>query len=425
MSRQTASRNRDGGAVHMPEYSIRDRCYVNTNEEADTFVGIMCDKGDFSVHFPLGYRISDTDRELGKDIMLLLATIGDTVGHRKSEIKKSGNDCDQLGFPIQAYLTVICDYFERGYYREREVEYCVSKKGKINWSRTIKTQNPVIQDEEIYYLDFVTRKNLVKENQLITLIHEYCVAESFKKIGWLFTSASPQQSQIKFHKKLFKAVLNEKLNRTFNDRNKRLFKAMLWIVDNLQDEDAPPDYKYGTYRFEYVWEALIDRVYGIKDKSSYFPKTVWRINGNSYSNASLEPDSIMISGKDIYVLDAKYYKYGATRRMCDLPESSSINKQITYGEYAANNIAGTNKVYNAFLMPFDSKSMNWRTDEIICIGEATGDWRGNDRIYEHVQGILIDVKYLMQITVREDSNEIMRLSKCISDAVEGSSKEYV
>ena len=111
--------------------------------------------------------------------------------------------------------------------------------------------------------------------------------------------------------------------------------------------------------------------------------------------------------------------------MCDLPESSSINKQITYGEYAANNIAGTNKVYNAFLMPFDSKSMNWRTDEIICIGEATGDWRGNDRIYEHVQGILIDVKYLMQITVREDSNEIMRLSKCISDAVEGSSKEYV
>ena len=56
------------------------------------------------------------------------------------------------------------------------------------------------------------------------------------------------------------------------------------------------------------------------------------------------------------------------------------------------------------------------------IGEATGDWRENAEIYEHIQGILVDVKYLMQITVREDSNEIMRLAKCIEDAAEG--KKY-
>lgn len=55
------------------------------------------------------------------------------------------------------------NYFERGYYREREVEYNVAKKGKINWSKTIKTQRPVIQDDEAYYIDFVTRKNTVNE----------------------------------------------------------------------------------------------------------------------------------------------------------------------------------------------------------------------------------------------------------------------
>ena len=48
----------------MSEYNIRDKCHVNTNREADTFVGIICDKGDFSVHFPLGFHISEEDRGL-------------------------------------------------------------------------------------------------------------------------------------------------------------------------------------------------------------------------------------------------------------------------------------------------------------------------------------------------------------------------
>ena len=43
----------------------------------------------------------------------------------------------------------------------------------------------------------------------------------------------------------------------------------------------------------------------------------------------------------------------------------------------------------------------------------------NDKSHECVQGILVDVKYLMHITVREDSNEIFRLSECISKAVKG------
>ena len=131
----------------MSEYNIRDKCHVNTNREADTFVGIICDKGDFSVHFPLGFHISEEDRGLRKDILLLIATIGETVGHKESGIRNSAENCDQTGFPIQSYLTVISDYFERGYYHEREVEYNVARKGKISWARTIKTQRPVIQND--------------------------------------------------------------------------------------------------------------------------------------------------------------------------------------------------------------------------------------------------------------------------------------
>ena len=56
----------------MVDFKLRDKCSVNTNWNADTFVGIKCEKGDYSIHFPLGFHVSDTDKELRKDILLLL-----------------------------------------------------------------------------------------------------------------------------------------------------------------------------------------------------------------------------------------------------------------------------------------------------------------------------------------------------------------
>lgn len=402
----------------MSDFSIRDKCSVNTNKDADTFVGMKSEEGDISIHFPLGFHVPDDEKELRRDIMLLLNTIGNTIGHMESEHSKISRDSISVtGFPIQAYLSVIYDYIERGYYIEREIEYTTSQKGKISWSRTIKNIKPTIQEEDVIYLDFITRRNKINEDNLVTLIHEYCVYESFQKIGWLFTSSLPRTPRIKRNKKLFLSVLKEKISHTYNDKNKNLFKNMILIIQNLSDEDAPLNYKYGTYRFEYVWEAMIDRVYGIEGKDAYFPKTTWKVDGKNHNNASLEPDSIMIRGNNIYVLDAKYYKYGATKWLGDLPESTSINKQITYGEYVAKNKGKDNLVFNAFIMPFDSEDELWKCNPIISIGEATGDWRPNDKYYERIQGIMIDVKYLMQISVRENMLEINKLAECIETAV--------
>ena len=63
----------------------------------------------------------------------------------------------------------------------------------------------------------------------------------------------------------------------------------------------------------------------------------------------------------------------------DLPNSSSINKQITYGEYIAKNIdmlkkyENSFKVYNAFLMPYESKEIN--EEKYKWIGEAYSEWK--------------------------------------------------
>lgn len=405
----------------MASNTLFDRCRVNTNVGNDVFVGIQKKDDYYEVNFPLGYHLDSDEKRLRKDILSLMNVLARYTDKQESELHDGLKNEDPSGIPIQAYLFLIKDFFERGYYKEREILYKVSKKGKINWGRTIKTQKPVIQDNEVFYLDFVVKKNTINEDELITLVHKYCVYESFEKMGWLFTSFVPNKPKMGLTVKMMIMVVNNKLQNTFKDQNKHLFKNMLAVLKCL-DDDSQEEFKYGTYRFEYVWEKMIDRVFGISEKVRYYPKTTWNFpNDKKFNNSFLQPDSIMIHDRKIYVLDAKYYKYGWSGVPDHLPESSSINKQITYGEY----IARAEKfikngehpiVYNAFIMPFDSKGKKFPTDKPIhFIGIATSDWKFGTEKYENVVGILMDVKYLMGMDSRLDESEIMKLATLIEE----------
>ena len=396
-----------------------DNCHINTNEDDDTFVGIKYENDNFSVCFPLGYRLSEVDNDLKKDVLLLISTIATNTKKKDSKLSKD-SVFDHTTFPFQAYLYLIKDFYNRGYYTEKESSYITAKKGRIDWSRTIKQKKPIIQNGQASYLDFVVRKNDINDNYLITQIHEYCVYDSFVRIGWLFTSAIPQKPNIKFNYRLFKSTVISKMGQTFNDSNRKLFSNMLAIIEQIGGDNNRFDYKYGTYRFEYVWEKMIDKVFGIKEKDFYFPRTSWHINDVKYDNACLEPDSIMLWNGNIFVLDAKYYKYGETGNVKDLPESTSINKQITYGEYIAEEVKFKERhgdkfeVYNAFLMPYNggdySGLFKW-------IGEASSSWKHDKNIYERVQGILVDVNSLMQLSYRKERTEIAQLAECIETAI--------
>ena len=398
---------------------LKEKCYINTNKDDDTFVGIQCLDGDIKINFPLGFSLDSTsDSTLRKDILLLLNVLRNFTQQQFNSVPKSNFVTKNSTFPLFAYLYVLKDYVMRGYYKENIVEYHKSKTGKINWSRTIKTQRPYIQDLNVFYLDFITKKTVVNENELITLIHQYCVYKSFQMLGWLYTNYLPVKPQLKFNQKLFINILKRKLANTFNDADKLLFKNLIVIVNNENDYTLDNlSFSFGTNRFEYIWEKMIDRVYGETNKTDYFPKTHWHIYNNTSENAPLEPDTIMINDNNIFVLDAKYYKYGVTRRFFDLPGTSSISKQITYGEYIFKNKRSNSKtkVYNAFIMPYNSSVQS--ENRIQYIGTATSEWKNNDFDYEKVLGILLDVKYLMQITNSKNYDAINELSNLIEEKI--------
>lgn len=416
----------------MSKGTLQKRCKVNTNIDTDTFVGIKCDKGDISVSFPLGFRLEEEEKQLRKDILLLMNVLSKNTDKKDSELNFNMAYYD-VKLPIQAYLYIISDYYARGHYKEHEHFYEVSKRGKINWGRTVKTQRAYIQDDDIFYLDFVTKKKNANDTELITLIHEYCVYESFSKLGWLFSSYMPPEPKIKFNRKLFLGAIRKKLSETFNDRNRQLFNNMLALVLSLGDDGATTDFKYGTYRFEYVWESMIDKTYGIKGKEKYFPKTQWIIDRQVHNNSTLEPDTIMLANDKVYVLDAKYYKYGWTGASSHLPGSTSINKQITYGEYIAEtgifkNGNGDNPtVYNAFIMPYNAYGKKFHTETVLhYVGNAVSTWKSSDgtKSYEQVVGILLDVKTLMRNHFNNE-DEILKLAELIEEKVDNKGNKGV
>ena len=117
----------------------------------------------------------------------------------------------------------------------------------------------------------------------------------------------------------------------------------------------------------------------------------------------------------LFVLDAKYYKYGLTCNPQHLPGSSSIQKQITYGEYIKEKFPyNPNQIYNAFVMPFEKKKEKDDNYRFVSVGKA--EWKKySDKTanYYYVLGILFDTRYAIESYARHSAKDILELSQLI------------
>lgn len=400
--------------------NLKDRCRIVTDVNDDSFVGIKADTDNALIYFPLGYQLPEKDSEIRKEILKLFGILNEFKDKKEGLLaQKNFNEINKVNFPLNAYLNIIYNYFEFGYYKEVDSIYKTESRGKINWSKTIKQQTPLIsfnENKNLYssiYTSFTVKDSTPNENKEITIIHQHCVYESFEKIGWIFTSYMPPKPKGTFNKNKFLFILKDRLRNTNNDNKKILFKSMINMI-NFMDENGSNKFYFGTRKFEHIFEGLIDKTFGIKNKDYYFPKANWKLNYNKdKSTYPLQPDTIMMHNNKIYIIDAKYYKYGITRNPNDLPGATSINKQITYGEYVKK-LEKDTEIYNAFLMPYDKNNNLFESNEILLnIGESTSEWKENKYKYEHIQGILIDIKYLMKNYKLNSEGNISKLAELI------------
>lgn len=201
---------------------------------------------------------------------------------------------------------------------------------------------------------------------------------------------------------------------------------MIDVLNFLDSDCKKNDFVYGTENFHYIWESLVNEVFGENDKEMFYPKVYWKIKkenggfentfdfGNDEKRISLRPDTIMIQnrgkpGQKIFVLDSKYYRYGTTKNKNHLPSSESIVKQLAYAKYIENknsNIPADVKaqinedsIFNAFIMPADLPDGNCKMKNV---GFASADFvfseteEESQKSWHKIHGILLDTKFLMQ-----------------------------
>jgi hypothetical protein len=415
--------------------SLRNYCRNATDKEGDTFVGIKSEMVDgkhmLTINFPIGYDISDNEDEVRSEIVELVAVLQD-YNDQASRISKIMPEqvLKTVRFPVQSYFFVMFDYLNNGTYMVKEEKYISGISGPISWGQTIRKEQPIVQPNGFIYSQYRVKTHSDTDKDLITEIYNYCVYQSYLKLGWIYKLQPLHKPVRKRDNATYIKYLHSKFLQTNRDNDKRLFRAMLDILNFCNSDDEPERFYFGTNSFEYVWERLIQFTFGNVDKIRYFPKTKWTLRiGNQRENHPLEPDTIMQANNNIYILDAKYYKYGVSFNASDLPNSSSINKQISYGEYVATNDEFQDErdrgmqIYNAFLMPFNRTNDLFNNHENYqSIGEATADWKHNESeneySFERIQGILVDVKKIISNKIKANNSEIVKLAKAIEESLQ-------
>lgn len=372
-----------------------------TNKIDDSFVGLKIRNGKVDFYYPESYDLDETSLETAKDDLLaILFTISIAKTHSNSNLKIESSFSNNQALPMLSFLWIINDYFKNGFYINREKIIKKNQRGRVDWKRTLNGQ-PLISKGNVIYKDLVVEVKNDLDN-LIVEIHKFCVKKSLDVLGWLFrvngTSFIRALPFDKGLKNIYIHALKRELNQTFDDLKKLRLSHMLSIVEGLSDKQDAHELVYGVDSYNYVFERMINSIFGNRDANKFNPSADWYLKHLEYEkfpSSDLRPDTILVRGDTAYVLDAKFYRYGYTADKGDLPETASIQKQITYGDFIKNNLGDEiKKIRNAFILPYNKNNNKLRLNNIIeYIGYSKTDYRKGLEDHEIIHAFLIDLKY--------------------------------
>ena len=421
----------------------------STNEDNNAFVGVRIRNESIEFHYPESYDISGVEdvttikdiKAFRRDMIDILHTIS-LAKTRSSSLQKTENGISAAkNFTFMSYLWIIRDYISNGIYRNTEKIYRNNAKGKINWKRTLSTQ-PIISNGNIIYNNLVVEVNNDCDT-IITEAHRFCVYDSVRKTGWLFGInekafyvPSPTENLLKKYINTIKV----ELKKTFDDVKKLRLNHMLKVLSGVDDSKRVSEIVYGVDKYHYIYERMVDAIFGnVVDITRYNPNASWFImqGKSSYEEkeaSSLRPDTIRIdpypktylfdsTTKTAYVLDAKFYRYGTTGSRDDLPETTSIQKQITYATHIKTNIAqqeeNIESIHNAFVLPYNKNNNIFGfKNNLEYIGFSKANWvnKQSDAV---VHAFLMDTKHLISSWSQGNCKEdIDKLIKDIEEYVE-------
>lgn len=404
-----------------------------TGKVDNQFIGIKISDNQIEFHYPETYQLSEDDDGLRRDILAILRTVS-LAKTRTSDLSSFNTQHNnEYMFPLGAYLWIINDYFSYGRYENREKIYQRGARGKIDWKRTMRS-NPVISAGNVIYTDIISEKKSQKDN-LLTEIYFFCVQKAVDAIGWLYGITFDSNGidyYKKYNKNLYLAALNTELTHTFDDQKKVRLQNMKNVIVGLDDDIiSTREMIYGVDSYDYVYEGMVDSMFSrVEDIREFYPNATWDLvlEKGPVDSSNLRPDTVLIKDNKVYILDAKYYRYGTTFKPADMPETTSIQKQITYGEYVKKVKEGLyDDVYSAFVLPY-SKNRNSHHDkfknDLEFIGIARAKWIDSDgESNRRIAAILVDTRFLITNWLKKNEDNISSIIDIIEHNVGGVVRE--
>lgn len=411
--------------------TISDNITTSTNKDEDRFVGVIYKDDKLSIVTPIGFDMkkptnSEEKSVFRNDLKLLISIIrkyytirdkNDLNRNMERVVNSYGYNKKFNNFPIYSYDYLIQDYINNGYYKEEDILYKESNSGKINWNKTIKNEKSFFDNDNLFFLKFFRRKNSVLDSELITLLHKTCVYESFEKWGFIYFDKNfSEKPEIDIKKSTkYISLLKQKISKTYSDKHKELFIHMLNVIEHNARFSNNVEYKYGVEYYHPVWEKMIDIAFGIEpyEKAKFYPNAKWHLlNSVEYNASNLRPDTIMKYNDEYYIIDAKYYGKD-DNEVQRLPDTSDINKQITYGKYFEE-ISG-NEPYNVFLIPSnDEKNIKY-----IGYADLNEVLKSKSKKYARISTLLVNTRLLMNLKFNKASDELKdKLVKEINEVID-------
>lgn len=363
-------------------------------------VGIWLKKDTLEIIFPKNYTYNKSN--LYNDINLLSSCLDKYYKklNQKSVFEDNLKDLDFLGqreFSFMSLFNIITDYIENGYYFEIINSTQTNGKNNIDFVKTINKFTPYLINNDLLFIDHVTKSKKVDYNNPITQIHMYIVEQSFNIIGVFFPKVEYEfNCSLPFPIEYCINILEKTISETFNDERRLFLERLLSFFKISKVNDSEITF-YSTNKFENIWEDMLHELLGNEPISDYYFNSSWTLVNPSKrkTNYPSRPDVVHVDSTDnlikCFIIDAKYYTYSLSNNIGTLPSTGDINKQILYKLHSENVVckkftASSYEYINCFILPNDSHS-----DEISYLGYAMSDFNST----EVVHAFSLDIKLVI------------------------------
>lgn len=383
---------------NIKDYFIKKRYFIEDKQGnlKVNVCGIANYKKCNYIFFPKKYSKDENRNEkMAKLIFQAIRKYKGEILFSDDEKEWFGNENHDLNH-LDNMLWLIEDYLENGIINISQRITEKNGRGRIEWSRTIKSKIPFIINSNFIYLDLLTTKNDYNINHIISKIHEKIVLECINDIGWLLNVSNTTKKTIdlKISEKEQIILLEKKLKEIFVSREIRLIKSLISYLKESTNNNS--DFALVTNKFENIWEEMLKFIFN-HDRSVKIPQPYWELEGENsvVDNKRQIPDIIVKLDKtSLVVIDAKYYsiKKGIPS---SFPGWQDIVKQLFYSL----SLKGKYKVkYNLFLMPGDL--INRKFD---YLGYTSVD--GKEKEFGYVYAFSVDIKTVLDSYILNKTNK--------------------